>query len=205
MPFQLNWTMRFFIIAVVAFLIQLTGMFDLMQFSFVPAHALSKPWTFITAMFLHANVQHIFFNMLALLMFGIPLESRIGSKKFLAIFFVSGIVGGLGYLLTAGNPLIPAIGMSGAIYGIMGTLAILMPSTMVFVGGFFPMPMIFAVFFWVISEFLGLFSPGTIARGAHLGGLLVGVLYGFYLRRLEDRDRPRHHVIKIKGYKDWEV
>ncbi len=200
---RLNWTFIFLIIAVVVFLLQLTNIFDWRFFAFTPALALQQPWTFITSIFLHANFTHLFFNMFALLMFGLPLESRIGSRSFLVIFFISGIVGSIGYVLTAGDPLIPAIGMSGSIYGIMGTLAMLMPGAMVFIGGFFPMPMIFAVFFWGISEFLGLFAPSAIARGAHIGGLSVGILYGLYLRTKESKKQARTKI-HITGYADWE-
>lgn len=198
---RLNWTLTFLIIAVVIFFLQLTNIFDWRLFAFTPALALKMPWTFITSIFLHADLTHLFFNMFALLMFGLALENRIGSRNYLMIFFIAGILGSIGYMLTARNPLIPAIGMSGAIYGVMGALAMIMPGTMVFIGGFFPMPMIFAVFFWGISEFLGLFVPSGIARAAHLGGLLIGILYGVYLRKKEAK---HHKRVQIHGYADWE-
>ncbi|MBI2005502.1 MAG: rhomboid family intramembrane serine protease [Candidatus Aenigmarchaeota archaeon] len=201
---RLNWTLTFFIIAVIVFFLQFTGLFDWRLFAFTPALALEMPWTFITSIFMHADLAHLFFNMFALLMFGLTLESKIGPRNYLTIFFVSGIIGSIGYLLTSSNPLIPAIGMSGSIYGIMGTLAMLMPGTMVFIGGFFPMPMIFAVFFWGISEFLGLFYPSGIARGAHLAGLFIGILYGLYIRKKEETYSRRRRRVEIHGYADWE-
>ncbi len=201
---RLNWTLTFLIIAVITFFLQLTNISDWKLFAFTPAFALEMPWTFITSMFLHADLTHLLFNMFALLMFGLALENRIGSRNYLIIFFIAGILGSIGYMLTSTNPLIPAIGMSGAIYGIMGALAMIMPGTMVWVGGFAPMPMIFAVFFWGISEFLGLFTPGVIARGAHLGGLFIGVLYGLYIRKQEEKHRPRKRKSEISGYADWE-
>lgn len=114
-------------------------------------------------------------------MFGIYLESRIKTRDFLLIFFLSGIAGNLGYLVTASNPMIPGIGASGAVYGIMGSLAILMPHAIVYIG-YIPMPMIIAAFFWGITEFLGLFVPSGIAHGAHLGGLFFGIAYGLHLK-----------------------
>ena len=201
---RLNWTLTFLIIAVVVFFLQLTNIFNWRLFAFTPALSLKMPWTFITSIFLHADLTHLFFNMFALLMFGLALENRIGSRNYLMIFFIAGILGSIGYMLTARNPLIPAIGMSGAIYGIMGALAMIMPGTMVFIGGFFPMPMIFAVFFWGISEFLGLFTSGVIARGAHLGGLLIGIIYGLYIRKKESKYRHKTRKIHITSYADWE-
>ena len=151
-------------------------------FSFVPAYAFSQPWTFVTAMFLHADFIHIFFNMFALFIFGTYLESRIDKKTFLIIYFASCIVGNVGYMITAPGSMNPGLGASGAIYGIMGTLAMLNPSAIIYLYGV-PMPMIVASFFWIISEYLGLFVPSNIASGAHLGGLFFGILLGLYLKR----------------------
>ena len=154
------------------------------HFSFVPAHAFSEPWTFVTSMFLHDNTSpaHIFFNMFALLMFGSYLEDIISKRSYLLIYFLAGIVGNFGYIITAPSALTPGIGASGAIYGILGSLAVLAPGARVFVMGI-PMPMIFAAFFWFLIEFFGLFAPSDIAHGAHLGGLFVGILFAFYIRR----------------------
>ncbi len=201
---RLNWSLTFLIISVIVFFLQFLNIFDWKLFAFTPALALQQPWTFITAIFLHADLTHLFFNMFALLMFGLALENRIGPRNYLIVFFLAGILGSVGYLLTASNPLTPAIGMSGSIYGIMGALAMIMPGAMVFIGGFFPMPMIFAVFFWGISEFLGLFYPSGIARGAHLAGLFIGILYGIYIRKLEAKYMRRHRKVHITGYADWE-
>ena len=184
----MKWTFVFLITAVAVFFLQSTGLFDWRLFAFTPGLALERLWTFITSIFLHADFTHLFFNMFALLIFGTVLESRIGSKNFIIIFFVSGIVGSLGYMITTRNPSIPAIGASGAVYGILGALAILMPKMVVFVWGI-PMPMIAAAGFWTLTEFLGLFYPSGIARGAHLGGLFIGIIYGLYLRNQEKKYR----------------
>ena len=150
-------------------------------FSFVPAYAFSQPWTFVTAMFLHVDFIHIFFNMFALFIFGTYLEARISKKYFLIIYFASGIIGNVGYMITAPGPLNPGLGASGAISGIMGALAMISPSAVIYFYGV-PMPMIIASFFWLISEYLGIFGPSNIAHGAHLGGLLLGIILGLYLR-----------------------
>ncbi len=190
---MVRWTFAFLIAAVIVFLFQLTGMFDWRLFAFTPALALERPWTFVTSIFLHANFAHLFFNMFALFMFGIALESRIGSKNFIILFFLSGIIGSIGYMITASNPLIPAIGMSGAVYGILGALAILTPFMIVWVMGMAPMPMIVAAIFWIVLEVFGVFAPrGNIASAAHLGGIFVGIVYGIYLRRSEGRRWKRY-------------
>lgn len=204
MGLRLKWTLVFLIINLVIFALELTPFFNFSLFAFTPAFAMERPWTFITSMFMHANLTHIFFNMFVLLMFGPVLESRIGSNRFILIYFLAGIVGSIGYMITAPNPLTPAVGASGAIYGIMGALAVLMPFAMVWVGGFFPMPMIVAAIFWTFSEFLGLFVPSGVARGAHLGGLFIGFLFGFYLRKQESKHTIRRKI-RLRGYADWEI
>ncbi len=190
---------------VIVFFLQLSFPQYFDQFAFTPALALEQPWTFITSMFMHGDFTHLFFNMFVLLMFGIALEGRVGVTRFLFIYFLAGIIGSLGYMVTATDSFRPAVGASGAIYGVLGTLAILMPATMIWVGGFFPMPMAVAVLFWALSDFFGLFAPSGIAHGAHLGGLFVGLIYGFIMRRRENRRRVRERRVKLDGYASWEV
>src|SRR5205823_601758 len=75
-------------------------------------------WRLITAAFLHYGPFHLFLNMLALYWFGSLLEQRIGSGRFLALYLVSGLAGSAGALLW--SPLVPTVGASGAIFGILG-------------------------------------------------------------------------------------
>ena len=119
--------------------------------------------------------------MIALFFFGTYLEQRISKKNFIFIFFFAGIIGNIGYILSAPGATIPGLGASGAIYGIMGTLTALAPTTIVYVSGI-PMPMFVAAIFWFVTEFFGLFIPSGIAHGAHLGGLFLGIVMGIYFR-----------------------
>jgi len=119
------------------------------EFALVSADVLSKPWTLITAMFLHGGIEHILFNMFALALFGSVLERVIGYKKFLILYFVSGIIAGL-----VSIPLYEAtIGASGAIFGVLGALGILRPRMTVYMG-YVPMPMALAVVFWAIGDLI---------------------------------------------------
>jgi membrane associated rhomboid family serine protease len=176
-----KWTFVFIAVCVVAFLFQQVT--DLWVYlAFIPAVALDYPWMFLTSIFLHASFSHLFFNMLALFFFGIYLEPMIGRRRFFALFFAAGIVGNVVYMLTAVDPLAPAIGASGAIYGIVGTLAVLAPLAIVFVG-FVPLPMILVAIGYAFLAYVGLFNPSSsIAEGAHLGGIFLGAAYGVYLR-----------------------
>lgn len=175
-----KWTFIFIAVCVAMFLFQqITDLW--VYLAFVPGVALRYPWMFVTSIFLHASFSHLFFNMLALFFFGIYLEPMIGRRRFFALFFAAGIVGNLGYMLTAPDPLTPAIGASGAIYGIVGTLAVLAPLAIVFVG-FVPLPMILVAIGYAFLAYVGLFEPSSIAEGAHLGGMALGAAFGVYLR-----------------------
>ncbi len=141
-------------------------------------------WTIITAMFMHAGLFHLFANMFSLLFLGSFLERLIGQKRFLGIYFGAGIIGSLMYVFFSSGSNIPAIGASGAIFGVAGMLAVLTPKMPVYIL-FIPiaMPMwlgvvlIMAVL-WALSISAGL----PIGNSAHLGGLLAGLFYAFYLK-----------------------
>lgn len=178
---------------IIFFFENIPGFFE--TFSFIPSKVLEKPWIFITSIFLHANFAHLFYNMLALFFFGIYLESLVGKKTFLKIFFISGLFGNILFLLTTPDPEIPAVGASGAIYGIIGALASLRPYAIVYVY-FVPMPLIVAAFLWAIGSFIGMFFPSSIAHAAHLGGMLFGFLYGEYIKIKRSR-------IYYRRYRYW--
>ncbi|MFQ6011777.1 MAG: rhomboid family intramembrane serine protease, partial [Nitrososphaerales archaeon] len=128
-------------------------------FSFVPLLAFDMPWMFVTSIFLHADLSHLIFNMFSLFIFGIYLERMVGRKLFLILFFSAGIIGNVGYILTSGNVLVPAIGASGAIYGVMGTLAVLAPFLLIFLYGVLPLPMIVAAGAYAVLDIMGLLIP----------------------------------------------
>jgi len=178
-----RWTFIFIGVAVLGFLFQQVTTPDLWaELAFFPAFAFEAPWMFLTSIFLHADISHLFFNMLGLFFFGTYLERVIGRSAFAVLFLASGVVGNAGYMFTASNPFIPAIGASGALYGVIGTLATLAPLMLIFIYGFLPVPMVLAALAWGFFDFVGLFVPSGIAHGAHLGGMFVGVAFGLYLR-----------------------
>ncbi|MCR4284622.1 MAG: rhomboid family intramembrane serine protease [archaeon] len=145
-------------------------------------------WTFITSMFMHANLTHLFVNMISLMFIGNFVEKLIGKKRFLGIYFATGIFAGIFFVaiaaLTGTDLNIYAVGASGAIFGLGGLLAVLTPRLPVLVFFIIPLPMWAAMTFlivvvWIISSGLGI----PIGNIAHLGGLLLGIGYGFYLKR----------------------
>src|SRR6185312_7403513 len=120
----------------------------------------------VTAMFLHAGILHIAFNMLALYWLGTVVEQALGTWRFLLVYFVSGLAGSAGALLLTG-PFAVTVGASGAIFGIMGSLLILeYVATGTFAGQ--------AMALIVLNLALTLTIP-NISVGGHLGGLVVGI------------------------------
>ena len=179
----IKWTWIFIAISIIGFIFQQMFSPNIWIFlAFVPAFSIKFPWMFVTSIFLHADLSHLFFNMFSLFFFGIYLEKIIGSKSFASLFIGSGIAGNIGYMLTTYNALTPSIGASGAVYGIIGTLTTLQPFMMIFVYGLIPLPMIALAVMYAFADLIGLFSPSGIAHGAHLAGMLIGVAYGLILR-----------------------
>lgn len=201
-------------------------------------------WTFISSMFVHGGFFHLFANMFSLFFMGNFLEKITGRKRLFWIYFISGIVGGAFYVsgawgfdflgITSGAVNIPAVGASGAVFGILGTLAVLVPFSRIYLivgplilivlevvlSGVLPtnlmsglsilfnlafifmifslfsfnsklkkfavplelpmwlLPIIAIVPLMIIARFVSL----PIGNSAHLGGLVVGLVYGLYLK-----------------------
>jgi membrane associated rhomboid family serine protease len=171
------------------------------EFALVSATVLAEPWTLITSIFLHGSFEHLFYNMFALALFGSILEKVIGGKRFLIIFFVSGVISGIGsvFFYTA------SIGASGAIFGVMGALAALRPRMTIYVG-FVPMPMAVAVVLWAAGDLIGIFAPDEVAHAAHLFGLAFGLIVGFFLREKHRVAGKKRNNLDIseEEFEDWE-
>ncbi len=135
-----------------------------------PAVAHGDWWRLITAAFLHANIIHIGFNMLALWWFGAPVEEYLGRARFLGLYAASGLAGSAGALVAA--PTAVTVGASGAIFGILGAMLILEWQATGRLGGN-------ALTLIVINLAIGFAyngSGGNISIGGHIGGLIVGLL-----------------------------
>ena len=172
------------------------------DYGLVSSRFLEAPWTIITYMFLHANFEHLFYNMFALLLFGLILENIIGSSNFLKVYFISGLFAGIGSLLFYNA----SIGASGAIYGILGALAVIRPRMFVIAFGV-PLPMIIAALVWIAGDILGAFIPsGNIAYMAHIFGMAAGVACGLYLRRKykQNSQRSFKQIIGEREFRNWE-
>jgi len=171
-------------------------------FVLVSSEVFLRPWTIITHAFLHGSFSHLLYNMFALVLFGFILEKIIGHKNFILIYVIAGVASSFACI-----PLYPAsLGASGAIFGIIGALAVLRPKMIVWVFSI-PMPMALAAVFWGLGDFIGLFVPSGTANAAHLAGLAVGLVAGFIFRKkFKDSEHVKKHEIKINEshMKTWE-
>ena len=140
-------------------------------------------WQIFTYMFFHADIAHVLMNMFVLWMFGTELEHNWGFRDFLKYYFVCGIGGGVLVWFTSflglSNPLIPTIGASGAVFGILVAFGLMWPDRLIYFWGIFPMKALHLVLlFGAIDLFSGLSSTGgNIAVFAHVGGGVTGFIY----------------------------
>ena len=154
-------------------------------------------WQLLTSMFMHGNFTHLFVNMISLFFIGNFVEKLVGRKRFFWVYMIAGLFAGLLFVFLSyffgisdlgarifGSATVFAVGASGAIFALGGLLAILTPKLRVYVFFVIPMQMWFAMvvlLFVLWGASVGANLP--LGNTAHLGGLLVGVVYAVYLRK----------------------
>lgn len=160
----------------------------------------ARPFTLLTSMFLHGGLFHIFINMFVLFMFGSLLEQKIGTRRFLYVYFISGL------LAAAVSSFIysQAVGASGAIMGVLGVVIVLLPNLMVLFFFVVPMPLWIAGIVIALIEVFGAFGTGTVANVAHLVGMATGIGYGFYLKKNRRRARRKIYRSNHLSSEDFE-
>jgi membrane associated rhomboid family serine protease len=140
-------------------------------------------WQLFTYLFLHSTGDffHILFNMLALWMFGAPVEETWGTKRFLQYYFICGVGAGICVVLADvmfANPYQATIGASGAIYGLLLAFGMMFPNQTVLMSFLFPIKAKYMVMIFGAIAFLSSFQTGSaVSNLAHLGGMLFGFVY----------------------------
>lgn len=184
--FSHNYSYLILFIISLSFFLQLLIPGYTKLFILYPPLVAERPWTLITHLFLHStslqHFDHFLINMLVFVFFAPVLERKVGSTKFLLIFFLSGIFAGIGWCLTSDYS---ALGASGAIYAILAALAVLMPRLRVYLFFFIPLEIwmvafLLPLYFDVLPLIIGL--QDGVAHTAHLSGLLFGLLAGLSLK-----------------------
>ncbi|HET6527232.1 MAG TPA: rhomboid family intramembrane serine protease [Balneolaceae bacterium] len=148
-------------------------------FAFIPEWqtALFQPWRMVTYMFLHGGVFHLVFNMLWLWWMGRAVEETMGPRTFTVIYFGAGIGGALLDIIFAQlTGVVPVIGASGAVYGIMVAFAMLFPTMPIMLFLLPPIQARYLVAGLIALDVLLLNSGGNTARIVHIGGAGIGYL-----------------------------
>ncbi len=153
--------------------------------------------TLLSAMFMHGGWLHLLGNMLFLWIFGDNVEHRIGHIPYLVFYLVAGVIASFAQILVDVDSVIPTLGASGAIAGVLGAYLVLFPGNRVLVLLLrFPIwvPAIVAIGMWAALQVIGGFGAttegGGVAYMAHIGGFVAGLVAGFLFRLLTNE--PRH-------------
>lgn len=164
----------------------------------LPREVMAIPASFslMTSMFLHGGFLHLIGNMLYLWIFGNNIEDAMGHGRFILFYLITGIVAAMSHAMIDSNSVVPMIGASGAISGILGAYLLLYPRAHVLVVvpiwifiRFFYVPAGFVLAFWFMLQLIsGTASVGSggggVAWFAHIGGFIAGmVLIGFFKHR----------------------
>lgn len=166
------------------------------------------PWQLLTYGFMHGNIGHLLFNMLALLMFGAPLEHTWGERRFLSYYLVCVVGAALcqlavgAWTLSQGGQAYPTVGASGGIFGLLLAYGMLFPQQRVMLL-IPPIPMkarTLVIVYGVVELLMGITNtmPG-VAHFAHLGGMLFGWLLIRYWRGQPPfgrRGPPRMRIVR---------
>ena len=139
-----------------------------------------RPWQLLTYGFLHAGPAHLFFNMLALYMFGGDIEHLLGSRRYLLYYLLCVIGAAATQLLVMGNidrPPVPTVGASGGVFGLLLAFGMAFPQRRIILL-FPPIPMpawLFVTLYGLLELYLGVTGTSQgVAHFAHLGGMVVG-------------------------------
>jgi membrane associated rhomboid family serine protease len=158
--------------------------------------------TLFTSIFMHGGWLHLGGNMLFLWIFGDNVEHRIGHLLYLAFYLVAGLIASFAQILVDTDSIIPTLGASGAISGVLGAYLVMFPTnrvTVFLLRILVPVPALVAIGMWAVLQFINGFGAlavdgetGGVAYMAHIGGFVAGVVAGLLFRGVfgEPR-RPR--------------
>jgi rhomboid family protein len=152
--------------------------------------------TLLTSMFMHGGWLHLLGNMLYLWIFGDNIEDNFGHGKFLLFYLLCGLVAAFAQIFTDPNSVIPSLGASGAIAGVLGSYLVMFPRNrvrnLVFFGFFFTtieLPAVIVLGFWIVIQFVQQYTSsfenvqsGGVAYMAHIGGFISGLILCFVFR-----------------------
>lgn len=149
--------------------------------------------TLLWSLFMHGGWLHLAGNLLFLWVFGDNVEHRIGHGLYLVFYLVAGVIASFAQILVDPDSVIPTLGASGAISGVLGAYLVMFPTNRILVLVLrFPIwvPAIVAIGLWAVLQFINGFgaiavteeTAGGVAYMAHIGGFVAGVVAGFFFR-----------------------
>jgi len=195
------------IINIVVFILtELSGQRNMLfsSFGLVPNQVWTnfKVWQLFTYLFVHGGFLHIFFNMFVLWMFGKDLEMQWGKNEFLLFYFTCGIGAGLMTVLFSVNSIVPIVGASGAIYGLLVAYGFTYPNRMVYLYGLFPLKVKYMVLgLGVIAFFASLSAnQSNVSHITHLSGMIIGVLYIYFIFNWKNI-KMEYYRLRLKNLK----
>jgi membrane associated rhomboid family serine protease len=174
---------------------------------FIPQLVLVRPWTVVTYMFLHGGMMHILFNMLGLFFFGPRVEDRMGSTRFIVMYFLSGIMGALLSMFL--SPRAALVGASAGVFGVMLCFAHYWPHQPIHIWGVIPVPARLLVIFTTVAALWGGVAGGrgdNVAHFAHLGGYVGAYLYLRWIERGRHEFKQKMTAVPAPAQKkleDW--
>ncbi len=163
------------------------------NFGFVPSAFFDNPtgefWTIFSSMFMHGSFGHLLSNMWFIWVFGPAVEGRLGFRRFLILFLLSGVAAALTQGFFMPDSTIPMVGASGGVSGILGAYLIMFPRARIltiippFIFFFFWLPATIYLGYWILIQFVYAFSglPG-VAWWAHIGGFVLGLVLILFMR-----------------------
>lgn len=139
-----------------------------------------RPWTLLTSMFIHSSGEHLLHNLFPLILFGFILERIAGTRRFIAILLIAELASSIAVMQV--YPHVRVLGASGAARGVVGAIAAMKPTLIVYWGA--PLPVIVLGGIWLALDTAGVYGHAeNIAYEGHLGGLLAGFFLGLVWRR----------------------
>jgi membrane associated rhomboid family serine protease len=167
--------------------------------------------TLLTSMFMHAGWLHIGGNMLYLWIFGDNVEDNFGHIKYLIFYLLCGFAADFSQIAADPNSLIPSLGASGAIAGVLGAYIIMFPTNrvrvllpLIIIWTFVQLPAIVVIGLWIVLQLFSQVSSvtsggeaqGGVAYMAHIGGFFAGMLLTLFFRNRNDRDRDGYYYAR---------
>jgi membrane associated rhomboid family serine protease len=164
-----------------------------------------RSYTLLTSMFSHASFFHLFFNILGIAFIGMVFEQRIGTRPYIMLYILTGLVGTLVFAAVRWNePYVAVVGASGAISGVLGGFARLYPnermSMILFLFPLPPLPIWVIVGIFILLQLVFLGGSTNIAWEAHMGGLAAGIVLAPILVKAQ-MGKGKRRLVPLAGLK----